>query len=49
MNVCIDCPCCKYAWSQYISLHTDWGFENFLECLNCGIIYRHKPIHPKEE
>ena len=38
----IDCPCCRYGWAQYVVLTTDWGFEDFLECQNCGIIFREK-------
>lgn len=38
----IDCPCCKYGWSKYIAINTDWGYEDFLECQNCGIIFRPK-------
>lgn len=37
-----DCPVFKYAWLKYLILTTDWGYENFLECPECGIILRDK-------
>ena len=36
----IDCPVCKKSWMKFLVLTTDWGYENFNECLNCGIIFR---------
>lgn len=45
----IDCPCCKYGWSKYLELHTEWGYEDFMECQNCGVIFRPKQVEEKEK
>lgn len=34
------CPCCKSVNIRDIELTTDWGFEPFNECLDCGILFR---------
>lgn len=41
----MKCPCCKIEQEMElkfkpITLTTDWGYEYFLECLNCGILFR---------
>jgi len=36
-----ECPCCHSKdIPKLLQLVTDWGYENFIECVNCGIIYR---------
>lgn len=38
----IQCPYCKSNDNRPIELNTDWGYEQFIECLNCGVIFRAK-------
>jgi len=43
----MKCPCCKNkGWDvlhfKELALVTEWGYENFIECLKCGIIFRQK-------
>jgi uncharacterized Zn finger protein len=42
------CPVCKYGWLKFLTLVTDWGYENFLECPECGVILRDKSEPSKE-
>lgn len=41
----MTCPCCKQEGCgvkefKELSLVTVWGYENFIECLSCGVIFR---------
>ena len=37
-----QCPLCKSQNVKYVVLVTDWGYEHFLECESCGILFRGK-------
>lgn len=40
----ISCPCCKSINVKEIQINTDWGYEIFDECNNCGVIFRVKSL-----
>lgn len=37
-----NCPCCKSINHKEVSLQKAVGFEDFLECLDCGVLFRSK-------
>ena len=39
----LSCPYCKEDFCVIkLVLTTEWGYEDFCECTNCGIIFRRK-------
>ena len=52
------CPCCKVEGSaepeniderfafRHTELVTQWGHENYYECLRCGVVFRDRGYDP---